>query len=196
MQITHRHTGAETGMNDHAHGVSRVLTVLLVLLLLIGLGTALHYGVDQLLRWCANLDPTLGLVLLVCTTIYLSVRTVARSLVAARTLEHEAYRQRHRAEIYQRLLRAYLASAPAERDRDLTNIERDLLLWGSGDVIRTYLDVRRVDPQSPEFAMALAEWLQALRADIGATHGPRDNNGLAELAVGSAERSLPNQVTR
>jgi hypothetical protein len=163
-------------MNDRtAEILGKLIAATIVILVLVAVVAALYVGIDRLVEWVVNMDRPMAITLLICATLFLSARTLAKGLLRSRKLNQEERLRHRRAAIYRRLLKRWSADNDTDRAEDLESIEQDLVLWGSAKLIRSYLDLRQANQRGPKYAKALEDCLRAIREDIGSR-----NAGLIE----------------
>jgi hypothetical protein len=163
-------------MNERiAETLGKLIAAAIVILVLVVVVAALYFGIDRLVGWAANLDRSVGITLLICSTVFLSAHTLANGLLRSRRLGPEERLRQRRAVIYRRLLEHWPPEIEVRRAEDLESIEQDLLLWGSAKLIRSYLDLRQANQRGPKYAKASEDCLRAIREDIGSR-----NAGLIE----------------
>ncbi|REJ69528.1 MAG: hypothetical protein DWQ31_04200 [Planctomycetota bacterium] len=154
------------------------MATLLAILFLIGIGVGVYYLGAWLVRIARQADPGLLLVTIVGAVVVISgTGTIAGAVRIAARMQSDARQREIRANLYGQLIAICRATpsfapqftgqaSPSVEDVQ-SELECQLLLWGSPDVIAAYGKLRNVSSNGQDRQTAWQGLLAAMRADLG-----------------------------
>lgn len=185
---------------------AKIVAGILVLMLLTLLGGGVYVAVRYIVDLFADLDPQVATITGTASVVVLLGALILAATVRGAQKRDEQHRLRQeKAAVYRELIESWSAAlhglerslahriqSPSDQ---LQVAERQLLLWGSRNVIQRYNAYRKrsiADPDDPELPALMDEVLLQIRRDLGhSTLGTKPGELLALFQHNTNERTAP-----
>ena len=181
--------------------LGKLLVILLVLAILAALGTGVYFAGKFVVGVFAELDEEwLNIFIAVCIGVLFVALVIAAAARAIGGYYHRNRMRLEKAKVYERFLEAWsdaLTGEPGDaRRRDaLRAAERELIVWGGGNVLRQYEHFQAEAPGSDDsdaVAEMIEQMLKEIRRDLGLRSFGFRPYQLTRLLLG-AEEDVPDE---
>lgn len=175
-----------------------ILFLILLSFVAISAWKILAFFVTQLI----TLDPKIAVpVIGAMTTAFITLAAAIITQRQTKLREREEAHREKKIEIYQKFIdliakmtagesQTKIIEKPTEDElaKALYDYKKDILLWGSANVIKTQLNFQRITPEnSNNILFAVDKMYKAIREDIGLSNTGLDNNELVKLFLTNPE---------